>query len=208
MSISGVLTQAQASESNLAASIKQWLYQNCVGPYNTAASSAGLNNGLQLQGDGSWKSDNLGLTIMYAGPTDDALYEHVPAVGYLIDDKAAGKDPEPTGCGDMANWEYRSVGFCFLPTLKVTTDVKGIQSDRHSQFLLRSSAVNALLRTKILPIVDSTAAPTNPLPQIGYAEIVRANIFVTPHDVISLLNTHKLRFDANIELRWAVQGTN
>ncbi len=208
MAIAGILTQAQATDNNLAASVKQWLYNNVVTPYNSAATGLSLNAGMQLQSDGTWKDDGLGLTIMYAGPTDGDFYEHVPVVAYLLDNKQQSKDPEPTGIGDGANWEYRTIGFCFLPSVFMSSDGAGFQSDRKSQFLLKSLANNAILRAKILPIVDSTAIVGNVAPQIGYAEIVKADVHVMPRDVIQLLSVHKLRFDMDIEIRWAVQGTN
>lgn len=204
MTIAGILTQDQASEENLAASVKQWVYQNVIQPYNTKIP----NDGMQLQGDGTWKAIQSGLQVIAAGPTDDSLYEFVPIVGYVIDDKENSKDPEPTGMGDGANWEYRSVGLCCLPGLTVGTDGT-FMANRKSQFALRGAMANAFLRAKILPIVDSTATPTDNLyPQIGYAEIVQSYFVTMSKDMTALLDAHKLRFDCHIEIRWAVAGTN
>lgn len=204
MAIAGILTQSQASEENLAASVKQWIYQNVILPYNTAIP----NDGMQLQGDGSWKSIKSGIQVIMGGPTDDSLYEFVPIVGYVIDDKENSKDPEPTGMGDGANWEYRSVGMCCLPGLTVGSDGT-FMANRKSQFILRGLMANAFLRAKILPIVDSTATPSgNLFPQLGYAEIKQAYFVTMSKDITALLDAHKLRFDCHIEIRWAVAGTN
>jgi hypothetical protein len=207
--IAGILSQSQASDLNLATSIKQWLFSQVVTPYNAAAVAQGLNQGASLQADGSWKTDANGLGLIEALPDDKSVYERVPIVAYSLDSKSA-KSPLPTGLGDGANWEWRSATICCLPAVSVSSDTTGqvVQANRAAQWLLKTYLTNAILRANTLPIVDHSQAQVGGLfPQIGYAEIKGQQIH-SMERVAQMLDANKYRFDVIFDLRWAVSTTN
>ena len=209
MSIAGILSQAQATDINLATSISQWLFNNVVTPYNSAAISVGINQGMAMQRDGTWKSDNLGLGIVAGAPDDQSIYERVPSIAYSLDYKVP-KSPHSLGMGDGAFWEYRSVSICCLPAVSASADAadQSIQTSRQSQWLLKTAISNAITRSNILPIVDHSQAKVGGnYPQIGYAEILGQKIH-SMEKIAQMLDANRLRFDAFFEIRWAVTTTN
>ncbi len=206
MAIAGVLTQAQASDLNLVTSIQQWLFNEVVGPYNTAAAAASLNQGMSMQHNGTWVADTNGLGLMPGMPDDKNIYERVPTLAYGIDAKAV-KAPVPTGMGDGSQWEWRSVSVCCLPAISAATDGT-IQADRLAQFVLKGVVANAVTRTNIIPIVDRSQAPVSgQYPQIGYAEVHNQQV-VDLNKIAQILDANRYRFDVLFDIRWAVQTTN
>lgn len=202
MLISGILTQTQASDVNLATSIKQWLYTQVVEPYNAAYP----NQGASLQNDGTWEADTAGLGLIESLPDDKAIYERVPCVAYCIDLKPAPKSVV-TGAGDGADWEYRGISLVCLPAITISTDGT-IQASRANQWALKSLISNAILRTHVLPIVDHSQAQVGGLyPQIGYAEMLDQQ-YHGMEKISQMLDANKYRFDVTFNIRWAVSTTN
>ena len=171
--VNNVLTTAQASDANLVCSIWQYLVTKVKVPYDAAATTAGLNAGYALNKNGTYAIDAMGLGVLDAEIDQDDLYKRVPVVAYTLDSHTA-KSPESTGCGDGANYEYRTVKLTCVPTITLTAD--GIQSpSRFAYLTLKTVVWNAIGRSFIMPIVDSTQAKVNGLyPNIGYAEIHNA----------------------------------
>jgi hypothetical protein len=206
MSISGILTQAQATDINLATSVRQWLINNVVTPYNTEALAAGLNQGMGMQPDGTWKADTNGLGIIEGLPDDKSIYERVPVIAYSLDYKLP-KAPYPTGMGDGAAYEYRSVSIVCLPAISSGSDGV-IQASRQSQWILKTHLANAVSRANVLPIVDhSQGIVAGNYPQIGYAELHNQRIHGMER-VAQMLDANRLRFDVQFDLCWAVTTTN
>jgi hypothetical protein len=206
MPIVGILSQDQASDINLATSIQQWLMTQVKVAYDTAASAASLNAGVNLQGDGTWKANAIGLYIANGTPDDLAIYEQVPVVAYNLD-ASPPKSPVPTGMGDGAQYEYRSVKLCCLPAVTVGSDGT-IQPNNSAQWILKSFINNAILRANIMPIVDHSASKVGGFyPQIGYAEI-RDQKINSMDKIAELLGTNKFRFDVSFTLCYGVSTTN
>lgn len=203
MAIAGILTQSQASDMNLATSVKQWLFAQIVNPYNTA----NPNQGASLQNDGTWKSDTNGLGLIEGLPDDKAIYERVPVIAYCIDLKPT-KEPLPTGAGDGANWEHRGISLVCLPAINVSPLDGTIQPSKADQWVLKSFVTNAILRANVVPIVDhSQALVAGYYPQIGYAEMHGQQIHGM-EKISQMLDANKYRFDVTFDLRWAVATTN
>jgi hypothetical protein len=182
MSATGVLANAQGTYQNLNTSIWQFIYTTVKTTYDSQAATAGLNNGLQLAKDGSYKLDGFGLGILDMDTDADGIFKRIPNIGYGLDTTGGQRPPHSTGAGDGANWEYHKVHLQCVPVVNIANDATSTQStNRLAMMILQSCIWNAVGRSYSFPIVDSTGVRVNSLyPQIGYAEILNPQMPARP----------------------------
>lgn len=197
-----VMTPLQASDMNIVASLWQFLYQNVKIPYDIAALAAGLNQGLTLNQNGTYTPDTTGLGLLDTDIDRDDFYQRVPVVGFVLDDIRT-RHSTPTGAGDGANNEWRSVLLRAVPALRTAPD--GTQApDKMAHRMLKTYLWNAIGRSFIMPIVDnSQARVSNKFPQIGYAEIHGAEM-PRPPSFKNQLVIDRRDFDVLFELKMGV----
>lgn len=205
----GILPQNVATDVNLSTSIKQWLYTQVKLNYDTQSAALGLNNGYQLQSDGTWATDNNGMFIFEgSGPTDPKLFERLPCIMYQIDDVKGTKLPKSTGCGDGANYEFIPILLCCVPPPLIAVD-QSAQPDTYTRAVMKSLLRNAILRAYHIPIVDRSQAKVSGLyPQVGIAEIQEPRIIAMPNELKQLMVTKRERFDVTFTIKWPVITTN
>jgi hypothetical protein len=199
----GVMTTAQASDSNILVSLWQHIYQNIKVPYDIAALNAGLSQGVTLIRDGTYVPDALGLGIIDEDIDRDDFFSRVPAVGYEFDDSTA-RTPRATGLGDGANYEYRSVRFRAIPAIKLAVDNTTQSPDKVAHRLLKDAVWNAIGRRFKIDIVDGTQPlVNNKFPVVGYAEIKRPEFARQPSFKNQLIIDRR-DFDLTFQLKLAV----
>jgi hypothetical protein len=202
--MNGTLTNAQATDLNLLFSIDQFLLQYVKAPYDAASAAQGINQGIQTQRDGSVVAATGGIAIFEDEVDNPDLFKRAPSITYQLDDGRPTKESVPTGLGDGANYEWRSVKLRCVPAVKVATD--GTQTpDKSALTLLKSIIRNAFDRRLILPVVDGTQSPVNGLyPQIGYAEIKGFQLLRRGAFKDALVIDHR-DFDVEFTLKVATQ---